>query len=66
MLLGEHEHALDDKNRLTLPARLREHLGDRVVVTAGWTAACSPTPATTGTRSQTGFAVSTRSAGRHA
>jgi len=35
MLLGEHEHALDDKNRLTLPARLREQLGDRVVVTRG-------------------------------
>ena len=35
MLLGEHEHALDDKNRLTLPARLRDQLGDRVVVTRG-------------------------------
>jgi MraZ protein len=35
MLLGEHEHSLDDKNRLTLPARLRAELGDRVVVTAG-------------------------------
>jgi MraZ protein len=35
MLLGEHEHTLDDKNRLTLPARLREQLGDRVVVTRG-------------------------------
>ena len=29
MLLGEHEHSLDDKNRLTLPAKLREQLGDR-------------------------------------
>jgi MraZ protein len=35
MLLGQHEHSLDDKNRLTLPARLREQLGDRVVVTVG-------------------------------
>ncbi|HEY3922790.1 MAG TPA: division/cell wall cluster transcriptional repressor MraZ [Gaiellaceae bacterium] len=35
MLLGEHEHSLDDKNRLTLPAKLREQLGDRVVVTRG-------------------------------
>ena len=35
MLLGEYEHSLDDKNRLTLPARLREQLGDRVVVTRG-------------------------------
>jgi MraZ protein len=35
VLLGEHEHALDDKNRLTLPARLREQLGERVVVSRG-------------------------------
>jgi MraZ protein len=35
MLLGQHEHSLDEKNRLTLPARLREQLGERVVVTVG-------------------------------
>ena len=35
MLLGEHDHALDDKNRLTLPAKLREQLGDEVVITRG-------------------------------
>jgi MraZ protein len=35
MLLGEHDHSLDDKNRLTLPAKLRESLGDGVVVTHG-------------------------------
>ena len=35
MLLGEHDHSLDDKNRLTLPAKLREGLGDGVVVTRG-------------------------------
>src|SRR5204863_25846 len=35
MLLGEHEHSLDDKNRLTLPAKLREELGGTVVVTRG-------------------------------
>jgi MraZ protein len=35
MLLGEHDHALDDKNRLTLPAKLRDELGDGVVVTVG-------------------------------
>jgi MraZ protein len=35
MLLGYFDHALDDKNRLTLPARLRENLGDGVFVTRG-------------------------------
>jgi MraZ protein len=35
MLLGEHEHSLDDKNRLTLPAKLREQLGEQVVVSRG-------------------------------
>src|SRR6476469_8749386 len=33
MLLGEHEHSLDDKNRLTLPAKLRAALEDGVAVT---------------------------------
>jgi MraZ protein len=35
MLLGEFEHTIDDKNRLTLPARFREALGGGVVVTRG-------------------------------
>ena len=35
MLLGEHEHTLDDKNRLTLPAKLRGDFEDGVVVTRG-------------------------------
>src|SRR3954465_6875800 len=35
MLLGEHEHSLDDKNRLTLPAKLREAFADGVVVSRG-------------------------------
>jgi len=35
MLLGEHEHALDEKNRLTLPAKLRGDFEGGVVVTRG-------------------------------
>src|SRR5215211_8126534 len=35
MLLGEYEHALDDKNRLTLPARFREAFADGVFVVRG-------------------------------
>jgi MraZ protein len=35
MLLGEYEHTLDDKNRLTLPARFRKELAEGVVVTRG-------------------------------
>jgi MraZ protein len=35
MLLGEFEHTIDDKNRLTLPARFRDAMSDGVVVTRG-------------------------------
>jgi MraZ protein len=35
MLLGEYEHTIDDKNRLTLPARFRQAFGDGLVVTRG-------------------------------
>jgi len=34
-LLGEHEHSLDDKNRLTLPSKHRAAFEDGVVVTRG-------------------------------
>ena len=35
MLLGEYEHTIDDKNRLTLPSRFREEFGDGIVLTRG-------------------------------
>jgi MraZ protein len=35
LLLGEHEHTLDDKNRLTLPAKFRQAFADGVFVARG-------------------------------
>ena len=35
MFLGEFQHTLDDKGRLTIPARFREGLGERFIVTRG-------------------------------
>lgn len=35
MLLGEYEHTIDDKNRLTLPSRFRGAFAGGIVVTRG-------------------------------
>lgn len=35
MFLGEFQHALDAKGRVTIPARLREGLGDNFIATKG-------------------------------
>jgi MraZ protein len=35
MLLGTYEHTIDDKNRLTLPAKFRQSFAEGVVVTRG-------------------------------
>mgnify|MGYP001290762967 CR=1 FL=1 len=35
MLIGQHEHTIDVKNRLALPAKFRGELGDSVVITSG-------------------------------
>ena len=35
MLLGEYEHTLDIKGRLAMPAKLRESLGNKFIITKG-------------------------------
>jgi MraZ protein len=35
MFFGEYEHTIDDKSRLTLPARFRAALADGVVLSKG-------------------------------
>lgn len=35
MFMGEHQHAVDGKGRLIMPAKFREELGERFVVTRG-------------------------------
>jgi MraZ protein len=39
MLLGEYEHTVDDKNRVTLPAKFREVFADGIVLTR-WMEGC--------------------------
>ena len=45
MLLGTHEHTIDDKNRLTLPARFRQALAGGIVLTRGLDACIEAYPA---------------------
>ncbi len=35
MLIGEYTHTIDDKNRLSLPAKFRAEMGKKIVVTPG-------------------------------
>jgi MraZ protein len=35
MFIGEYRHTVDDKNRISLPAKFRKELGKKVVVTRG-------------------------------
>ncbi len=35
MFLGEYQHSLDPKGRVTIPAKFRDELGDRFVATKG-------------------------------
>lgn len=35
MLIGEYIHTIDDKNRISLPAKFRKILGKKIIVTPG-------------------------------
>lgn len=35
MLIGEYTHTIDDKNRISLPAKIRSLIGKKVVITPG-------------------------------
>ncbi|MDS0527296.1 division/cell wall cluster transcriptional repressor MraZ [Clostridium sp. SHJSY1] len=35
MLIGEYQHALDSKNRMIVPSKLREDIGSKFVITKG-------------------------------
>ena len=35
MLMGEYHHNIDDKNRLIIPSKFREELGDKFIITRG-------------------------------
>jgi MraZ protein len=35
MLIGQHEHTIDAKNRMALPSKFRTELGNTVIITSG-------------------------------
>jgi MraZ protein len=35
MLIGEYRHTMDDKNRLSLPAKFRKEMGKKIIITRG-------------------------------
>lgn len=35
LLIGEYHHSIDEKGRLTIPAKFREDLGERFILTKG-------------------------------
>jgi MraZ protein len=56
-LLGEHDHSLDDKNRLTLPSKLRPAFEDGLVVARGFDGCLAVYPAPEWTRMSARFAA---------
>ena len=55
MLLGEYEHTIDDKNRLTLPAKFRQAFAEGLVLARGIEPCLTAYP-----RSEWGAAVESR------
>ena len=35
MIIGEHRHTIDNKNRLSIPAKFRQEIGNKIVITPG-------------------------------
>jgi len=35
MLIGEYTHTIDDKNRVSLPSKIRSLMGKKIVITPG-------------------------------
>lgn len=46
LFMGEFQHNLDDKNRLIMPAKFREGLGERFIITKGLDTCLFAYPAT--------------------